>query len=87
MPDPYINALTADVLPHTCLVMKDVVQLFAASGLESEQFAASEELSNHMGLFLQVSHVLDADTNGDRAALCTRPFILTLKATHRSSHP
>lgn len=34
-----------------------VLQLFAASGCESAEFATAEELSNHMGLFLQVSHL------------------------------
>ena len=32
------------------------LQLFASSGLETADFANMEELSNHMGLFLQVSH-------------------------------
>ena len=40
------SALKADGL---CL------QLFAQSGLEVSEFADMEELSNHMGLFLQVS--------------------------------
>ena len=31
------------------------LQLFAQSGLEISEFADMEELSNHMGLFLQVS--------------------------------
>ncbi|KAK9822619.1 hypothetical protein WJX74_010934 [Apatococcus lobatus] len=33
-------------------------QLFAASGLESEQYAAADELSNHMGLFLQKTNII-----------------------------
>ena len=31
------------------------MQLFASSGLETADFANMEELSNHMGLFLQVT--------------------------------
>ena len=31
------------------------LQLFAQSGLETSDFTDMEELSNHMGLFLQVS--------------------------------
>ena len=42
--------------PHLLVRLSDVcLQLFASSGLETADFANMEELSNHMGLFLQVS--------------------------------
>ena len=42
-------------LPVTDIALMLCLQLFAASGLETADFANMEGLSNHMGLFLQVT--------------------------------
>ena len=50
-----------------------VVQLFASSQLESEDFYKMEDLANHMGLFLQKTNIIRdylEDINEEPAPRC-----------------